>query len=44
MGDRPGIVNVGIILTDGKSNNEAETLTEALLTRKVGCGQTYSVP
>ena len=28
-------INVGIILTDGKSNNEAETMAEALAARKV---------
>ncbi len=34
-GDRPGVVNVAIIITDGKSNKEDETLAEAVLARKV---------
>ena len=35
FGDRPDKIDVGIILTDGKSNNEAETMSEALAARKV---------
>ena len=35
-GDRSNAVNIGIILTDGKSNNRDETLSEAVATRKAG--------
>ena len=35
-GDRPNSVNIGIVITDGKSNNRDSTLAEAVATRKLG--------
>ena len=35
-GDRPDAINVGVVITDGKSNNREETLQEAVATRKAG--------
>jgi len=32
-GDRPGVSNIAIIITDGRSNNETATWLEAKLTR-----------
>ena len=36
QGDRPDYPNIAIILTDGKSDNTSDTLTEALAARKAG--------
>ncbi len=36
MGDRPGVRNVGIVITDGESNDRDQTFVEAVLSRNEG--------